>query len=182
MSHGPRRRDGWMVVEVYQTMNPSFVSLSACNPPGEMPGESQVRARAEFPGLVSESPLNYWRPGDAVPTSGHRILLCVATYSQTDLYFLDVLTSSVPHTLLSKDRLDVFDFLDLETHADVAKYFPGLDTIVSTPHAGLWEDGVLRKMALGGLSYKLITEHYGFDFDSSKSQDYKFLRKRGLIP
>ena len=160
-------------------MNQSFISLATARFPGE---DTQDRARDGFPGLVSESPLNYWRPGDAVPTTGHRFLLCVATYSLPDLYFLDVLVSCVPAARLSADRLDVFDFLDCRAMEDFDAYFPGVGSIVSTPHAGYWKDGVLEKTVIGGLSFGLITEHYGFDFDSSKSQDYEFLRKKGLIP
>ena len=58
--------------------------------------EEQQRAREQFPLMVAQSNLHYWRPGDPISTQGIRFLLALgAGFSLKDLRFADVFNEAL---------------------------------------------------------------------------------------
>ena len=116
-----------------------FEALLALRP-GLSPAEHQRFVRREFPAVVLKSSLHLWRPGDPIALSPQRLLVGAATYAFQDLRLLDRIDSYARNHVHSL-RVDVFNTLDVSSHADFARYIPGLGEVYHTPVAGLWEVG-----------------------------------------
>ena len=118
------------------------------------PGRQQRAAAAQFPELVAGSLLRYWRPGDAIATSGQRFLIgAAASYSLYDLRFLDVVNQSLrdhrPNVVVDTFNLDDLRG-PLPLEAAWRSYFPGTTVIYMTPVIGEWMDGRFIGLSGGG--------------------------------
>jgi hypothetical protein len=69
------------------------------------------------------------------------------------------------------DRIDVFD-LDRVERGDFEDYIPGLGTVVGTPVAGFWKDGILGDKGFGWRAIKLISGFLGVPLEWKGAEGY----------
>ena len=102
---------------------------SLLEPRSEMSvGQQQRDAAEQLAGLLRESRLQLWQPGDPVPNRGRRILLGVASYSLPDLALLDTLNEADEQGSIWP-RLDVFNVLQCQSIQDFERYVPGIGKV-----------------------------------------------------
>ena len=102
---------------------------SLLEPRSEMSvGQQQRDAAEHLAGLLRESRLHLWQPGDPVPNRGRRILLGVASYSLPDLALLDTLNEADEQGSIWP-RLDVFNVLQCQSIQDFERYVPGIGKV-----------------------------------------------------
>jgi hypothetical protein len=119
--------------------------------------EQQCFARREFPRIVASSHLDLWKPGDAIASTGRRILMGIASYSRPDLAMLDEIESVLAERA-SVFQVDIFDILDCSTMTDMQKYVPGIGDVYQTPVVGVWTDAKLSKYASGYPAREMVNE------------------------
>jgi hypothetical protein len=130
----------------------TFLELHKLNlepPPAPEQLDAHFRERAAMSGL------GVWKPGDAIPESGRRLLVGVALYSADELRVLDV-AAEVARRPNSAVRLEVFNTAACRGQEDVNEYIPELAPVYQTPFVGLWQDGLLIEKASGYAGRKLI--------------------------
>ena len=124
----------------------------------DVPSSQQEYARKQFPELVSRSNLRLWKPGDEIPNNKPRLLLGVATYSDSDMRLLDALDERVG--VGTEERVDVFNVLDCKSQSDFAKYVPGISRVFQSPVVGVWEDGTLKRSLSGSEARHFLIDRY----------------------
>jgi hypothetical protein len=127
------------------------------------PGQQQRFVEAHFPDEVAVSNLRLWQPGNAVPTTGKRFLIGVATYSVYDMRLLDVVDEFLGQGKSGLFQVDVFSVAQCKSQEDFGKYISDLGTVLQTPVVGLWEEGALTEKAQGKAGRDLILQVCGLD-------------------
>ena len=131
----------------------------------ERPGDTQQRAADRLPGLVAESRMGWWRPGDPIPPTGHRLLIGVAVWSGYDLRLLDYIDAALPAAPAGLS-VDVFD-MDTAREPDwFEPYIPGLGDVSNTPVAGLWDEGRLVRRGTGHEARIIVAELFALDLSA----------------
>ena len=125
------------------------------------PGEQQKLARARFPGVVGQSNLRLWQPGDHENVNRRIVIGLAASYSIPDLELLDVVDDAIQAGGPSLATVEVFDVLDCREMSDFEKYIPGVTPVYQTPVVGIWEQGVLRAVGSGAVARDLILSAVG---------------------
>lgn len=116
---------------------------------------------ARFEGMLAQSRLTAWKPGDAIPSDRRRILIGVAPYSLYDLKLLDAI-NDLPLDLTS-EKIDVLDVLRCKTAEEIEKYIPRLRHVYQTPVIGIWKDGICEEARSGHAARARILELYSID-------------------
>lgn len=117
--------------------------------PPQKPSESQQEARNRFWTLIEGARLRRWRKGEAIPSSGRRLLVGLApSYSMPDLEFAEALRELLRRTR-SNTVVEFFDILDVETMADMQSYIPRMGKVYRTPVDGRLECGKLDRKRSG---------------------------------
>src|SRR5437773_344288 len=102
---------------------------SLLEPRSEITVAQQQRDAGErLAGLLRESRLRTWQPGDPVCNRGRRLLLGVASYSMADLALLDTLNEADGQGS-TWPGLEVFNVLDCQSVPDFEKYVPGIGKV-----------------------------------------------------
>lgn len=118
-------------------------------------GEQQRIAKEQFPNIVAQSHLHYWRYPMPVESSERRLLLgLAASYSLMDLALADVAEQALAAGILGL-RVDVFNLDDIHDATHVTQYFPSMAKPTTTPLAGLWIDGMHCRSVQGYHAYIL---------------------------
>jgi hypothetical protein len=129
-------------------------------PDGAFLGEWQKQLDALFPPVVAASPLRLGTPGEAIQAAGRRLLIGVATWSQSDLQLLDTVADALLAGRLTIIA-EVFNVADCRAPADFEYSIPGLGRVYQTPVAGLRSDGELSQTASGKAARELIARAVG---------------------
>ena len=117
----------------------------------------------EFPAVVSQSHLNYWRAEDEIEGTGNRILVGVAPgWDDLDIKLLDDLDHALSPGRYSDYHIDVFDISICEQMEDLKKYIPEIEGAYHTPLVGLWKNGVFQKSIWGYDGRILLAALFGF--------------------
>jgi len=109
-----------------------------------MPGEQQRAVEHEFLAVLARAPLRSWSPGSAIPASGTRLVIGVATWSGYDMRLLDVIAEAMSRQTSGAPVVEVFNTADCREQRDFARYVPNLGSISQTPVVGVWRDGQLE--------------------------------------
>lgn len=124
----------------------------------DVPSNQQEYARKQFPELVSRSNFQLWKLGDEIPNNGQRLVLGVATYSNSDMRLLDALDETVG--VGTEERVDVFNVLDCKSQSDFDMYVPGIAKVFQSPVLGVWEDGTLKRTLSGNEARDFLVDRY----------------------
>jgi hypothetical protein len=120
------------------------------------PGKIYADERSDlFPEVVSGSTtLTLWDRADGIPTTGHFLLIGVATWSGYDMNMLDHIERVIPER--PNVRVRVFDTDTFKTPEEFEAVFPGIGSIHHTPAVGYWIDGHLIDRDCGYAGRELI--------------------------
>jgi hypothetical protein len=128
---------------------------------GELPGDAQRRAQAEFPAALARGPLRVWSP-DAASGTGRCLVLGVATWSRYDLRLLDLISGR-----LSKRGTDcsvyVFDIDTVLAPDEMERRVPGQRVPHHSPVVGLWHDGRFVESECGYAGRHLVYRALGIE-------------------
>lgn len=132
-------------------------------------GFQQRIAAEQFPELVLQSNLHYWRPGDPIKTTGDRCLLgLAASWDLRDLRLADLVEELLRD---NRDvRVDVFNVEDWTSVDQIVQYFPGFRrSHYSTPIAGWWQNGAIEQVECGVEAKRLIVKRLGLSLSAEDS-------------
>ncbi len=113
-----------------------------------------------FPEVVRQSHFRLWTPGIPISSTGTRILIGIATWSQYDLRLLDVIDASLAQQNGSEALVEVFNIDGLSVE-DLSNYIPGLAWVHHPPVVGIWINGALAQTASGFAGRDLVARIFG---------------------
>jgi hypothetical protein len=125
-----------------------------------LPGDTQRRARALFPSVLTASRLEAWTPTDFAPVDS-ALVIAAAPWSPNELRLLDLLnapSTSAAHPV----RLVVFD-VDSCPPDELTRRIPSRDRPLMTPVVGWWKNGRLVESTCGYAARHLIYRVLGLD-------------------
>ncbi len=127
-------------------------------------GKQQRNAQKQFPILVEESNLNYWRPGDKIATGTRLLIALEATYSLISLRLADILNDALQDKQINESiTIDVFNIDDCGPSTEIAnKYYPEGVVGYCFPITGVWQDQKFHKSIVGA-NMKSICSIIGID-------------------
>ncbi len=121
-----------------------------------------------FPQVVAETPFTLWKPGDAIPAVGRRLLLGVATWNGYDMALLDLIEDRLRGDDPPAVRVSLFDIDQCHSLDDLRRYVPGVEMGYQTPLVGYWVDGELKESAWGYDGSELAIRVCGLDRESAR--------------
>jgi hypothetical protein len=128
--------------------------------PGELPGDTQRRARDAFPRKLAASRFGLCSPSE-IATAESAIVIGIATWSQYDLHLLDyldsVLEETAGETLFIVIDVDAFPLDELHQH------LPHDPRPLGTPLVAYWEAGRFVESACGYAGRQLIYRELGLN-------------------
>jgi hypothetical protein len=127
------------------------------------PGEAQRRAADLLPTRVAASPMQWWTPGDPVPSAGRWLLIGVAVWSGHDLRLLDQVSDWLTDPRCNGPKVAVFDAGAGRPHDQFEDILPGIGSVHHSPAVGYWVDGVLRETACGYLGRQIVARALSMD-------------------
>jgi len=127
------------------------------------PGESQKRARELFRSGVEGTALNWWAPGEPLPSEESFVLVGVVVWSGYDMNLLDLLNDAVVSTPDRELTAYVFDADLIRSEAEFEAIFPGLGLAHHTPMVGYWKGGALLETGCGYLGRQIVARLFGID-------------------
>ena len=134
-----------------------FSEVTKPNP--ELPaGRQQEMADAEFAAIAQSLGLRIWKPGDAIPSRGRRVLIGVATYSPLDMKLLDGIVPLLSEAKDAAPVVELFNVRDVRSMEDFENFVPEIGPVLQTPVAALWEGGRLVQSDTGSRAREAISQ------------------------
>lgn len=133
---------------------------------GEMPGDAQRRAQAEFPAVLAASRLQPWSP-NAISHAGRVLVIGVATWSRYDLRLLDLVSD---HLALCRSAVHVFDIDTITAPDEMERRVPGQRVPHHPPVVALWQDGRFVESACGFAGRHLV--YRALDIEPGPAEEF----------
>lgn len=135
----------------------------------------QLEAIRQFPHVVANSPVKYWRPGDFITAADRRLLIGLgAGFHRPNLRLLDLISDSLRSGHKSTS-VDVFNIEDIKELCQFSNYFPGLVlntfNLSQLPIIGIWEDGKHVRNLLGYDANKYLLDLFNTGITPSELYD-----------
>ena len=138
--------------------------------PQSTPRDDQDRASKGLAKAVGESNLRWWKDRDNTPSTGERLLLVVAPYSQYDLFLLDLIDTRLKSAKSPDVQVYVANLLDYASQEQLEADIPGIGRVHQTPVAAFWESGKPMQSAWGKKGRDLAAEVIGLPADELNRQ------------
>ena len=138
--------------------------------PQSTPRDDQDRASKGLAKAVGESNLRWWKDRDNTHSTGERLLLVVAPYSQYDLILLDLIDASLKSAKSPGVQVYVANLLDYASQEQLEADIPGIGRVHQTPVAVFWESGKPMQSAWGKKGRDLAAEVIGLPADELNRQ------------
>jgi hypothetical protein len=144
----------------------TFFDLFAQNARGPESWTDPTWLDREFLAALRRHGLAYWRPGDAIASSGERLLLGIAPTSGYDMRLLDVIVEGHRQNNGQKLIVEVFNMWECTSDSEYDRRVPSLGVVFQSPVAGHWIDGRWTRSEQGFYARDWIAKLFGSSSDT----------------